>query len=29
MTRKLGEKFENKIVVDGYKYSKDRRGKIK
>ena len=29
MIRKLGEKFENKIVVYVYKYSKDRRGKIK
>ena len=29
MTRKLEEKFEKKIIVDGYKYSKVRNGKVK
>ena len=29
MIRKLEEKFEKKIVVDGYKYSKVKNGKIK
>lgn len=29
MTRKLEEKFEKKIVVDGYKYSKVKNGKVK
>ena len=29
MSRKLNEKFDKKIVVDGYKYSKVKNGKIK
>ena len=29
MIRKLEEKFEKKMVVDGYKYSRVRDGKIK